>query len=125
MITTTQQEFRLRSVFNPAAVELLGRNIARVWPSFGWVYCDHQQFATLSFGGRNGLIHDTLRVYLPQVNYITDRDRHGFLACLKSGLRRRARRTFRSSAKFAAASPDAYKWLLLDTKRVDATIQPP
>jgi len=62
------QTFLLRDVFNPAAVEQLADNIARVWPAFdraGFVATVTSQLDALSFGGRNALIRDTLRAYLP------------------------------------------------------------
>jgi hypothetical protein len=68
-MTTTQQEFRLRDVFSPAAVELLAQRIARAWPAFdraGFASTINNQLEMLSFGGRNALIRDTLRAYLPQ-----------------------------------------------------------
>jgi 3-methyladenine DNA glycosylase AlkC len=63
-----EQPFLLRDVFNPAAVEQLADNIARVWPAFdrvGFVAAINSRLDTLSFGGRNALIRDTLRAYLP------------------------------------------------------------
>jgi hypothetical protein len=63
-----EQPFLLRDVFNPAAVEQLGTDIARAWPAFdrvGFVSAINSQLADLSFGGRNVLIRDTLRAYLP------------------------------------------------------------
>jgi 3-methyladenine DNA glycosylase AlkC len=66
---TTQQEFRLRDVFNGAAVEQLAHNIARAWPAFdrvAFASTINSQLEMLSFGGRNALIRDTLRAYLPQ-----------------------------------------------------------
>jgi 3-methyladenine DNA glycosylase AlkC len=66
---SVEQPFLLRDVFNPAAVEQLADTIARVWPAFdraGFVVTITSQLADLSFGGRNALIRDTLRAYLPQ-----------------------------------------------------------
>ena len=63
------QTFLLHGVFNPAAVEQLADNIVSVWPAFdraGFVATINNQLDALSFGGRNALIRDTLRVYLPQ-----------------------------------------------------------
>jgi 3-methyladenine DNA glycosylase AlkC len=63
-----QQEFLLRDVFNPAVVEQLSQRIARAWPAFdqaGFVAAVSSQLEALSFGGRNALIRDTLRAYLP------------------------------------------------------------
>jgi 3-methyladenine DNA glycosylase AlkC len=68
MTTTKGQPFLLRDVFNPAAVEQLADGIARVWPAFdraGFVATITSQLDALSFGGRNALIRDTLRAYLP------------------------------------------------------------
>lgn len=68
-MTTTQSEFRLRDVFNPAAVEQLAHGIAQAWPAFdraGFAATVNIQLEMLSFGGRNALIRDTLRAYLPQ-----------------------------------------------------------
>jgi hypothetical protein len=62
---TTQQAFRLRDVFNPAAVEQLAHNIARAWRAFdsvGFATTINSQLEMLSFGGRNALIRDMLRV---------------------------------------------------------------
>src|SRR5262249_32617251 len=56
---TTQQEFRLRDVFNPAAVEQLAHNIAQAWPAFdrvGFATTINSQLEMLSFSGRNALI---------------------------------------------------------------------
>jgi 3-methyladenine DNA glycosylase AlkC len=67
-MSTTQQDFRLRDVFSPAAVEQLARSIARAWPAFdaaGFAITINSQLEPLSFGGRSALIRDTLRVYLP------------------------------------------------------------
>jgi len=64
-----QQEFRLRDVFHPAAVEQLAHTIAQAWPAFdqeGFATTINRQLDALSFGGRNALIRDTLRAYLPQ-----------------------------------------------------------
>jgi 3-methyladenine DNA glycosylase AlkC len=64
-----QQGFRLRDVFSAAAVEQLAQNIARVWPSFDrtrFTTAINSQLDALSYGGRNVLIRDTLRAYLPQ-----------------------------------------------------------
>jgi 3-methyladenine DNA glycosylase AlkC len=64
-----EQPFLLRDVFNPAAVEQLGTDIAHAWPAFdraGFVATINSQLDALSFGGRNVLIRDTLRAYLPQ-----------------------------------------------------------
>jgi 3-methyladenine DNA glycosylase AlkC len=64
-----QQEFRLRDVFNPAAVERLAHSIGQAWPAFdraGFTLAINSQLHALSFGGRNALIRDTLRAYLPQ-----------------------------------------------------------
>lgn len=64
-----QQEFRLRDVFNSAAVEQLAHSIERAWPAFdgkGFATTISSQLPALSFGGRNALIRDTLRAYLPQ-----------------------------------------------------------
>src|SRR5919109_4694039 len=66
---TMQQEFRLRDVFNPAAVEQLAHSIALARPAFdrvGFATTINNQLHALSFGGRNALIRDTLRAYLPQ-----------------------------------------------------------
>jgi 3-methyladenine DNA glycosylase AlkC len=68
MTTTKEQPFLLRDVFNPAAVEQLADNLARAWPAFdrvGFVATINSQINTLNFGGRNALIRDTLRTYLP------------------------------------------------------------
>jgi hypothetical protein len=68
-MTTTPEEFRLRDVFNPAAVEQLAYSIARAWPAFdhaGFAATVNSQLEMFSFGGRNALIRDTLRTYLPQ-----------------------------------------------------------
>ena len=68
MTTTKEQQFLLRDVFNPAAVEQLAHNIARAWPAFdraGFVSTITSQLDALNFGGRNVLIRDTLRAYLP------------------------------------------------------------
>jgi 3-methyladenine DNA glycosylase AlkC len=68
-MTTTQEEFRLRDVFNSAAVEQLAHSIAWVWPAFdreGFASTINSQLEMLSFGGRNALIRDTLRAYLPR-----------------------------------------------------------
>jgi hypothetical protein len=64
-----QQEFRLRDVFNSAAVEQLAHSIERAWPAFdgkGFATTISSQLQALSFGGRNALIRDMLRAYLPQ-----------------------------------------------------------
>jgi hypothetical protein len=65
-----QQEFRLRDIFNPAAVEQLANIIAQAWPVFfyreGLATTINGQLEVLSFGGRNALIRATLRAYLPQ-----------------------------------------------------------
>jgi 3-methyladenine DNA glycosylase AlkC len=68
MTTTHEQPFLLRDVFNPAAVERLADGIARAWPAFdhaGFVATINNQLDSLNFGGRNALIRDTLRSYLP------------------------------------------------------------
>jgi 3-methyladenine DNA glycosylase AlkC len=68
MTTTHEQPFLLRNVFNPAAVEQLADGIVRVWPLFdraGFVATINGQLDALSFGERNALIRDTLRMYLP------------------------------------------------------------
>jgi 3-methyladenine DNA glycosylase AlkC len=68
MTSTHEQPFLLRDVFNPAAVEQLADGIVRVWPAFdrtGFVATITSQLDALSFGERNALIRDTLRVYLP------------------------------------------------------------
>jgi hypothetical protein len=59
MTTTKEQQFLLRDVFNPAAVEQLAHTIARVWPAFDrteFVATINNQLDALSFGGRNALI---------------------------------------------------------------------
>jgi 3-methyladenine DNA glycosylase AlkC len=64
-----EQTFLLRDVFNSAAVEQLADNIARTWPAFdrvGFVATINSRLDALSFGGRNALIRDTLRAYLPE-----------------------------------------------------------
>jgi 3-methyladenine DNA glycosylase AlkC len=68
MTTTHEQPFLLRDVFNLAAVAQLADTIARVWPAFdraGFVATINNQLDALNFGGRNALIRDTLRTYLP------------------------------------------------------------
>lgn len=68
-MTTTQSEFRLRDVFNPAMVEQLAHRITQAWPAFdraGFAATVNSQLEMLSFGGRNALIRDSLRAYLPQ-----------------------------------------------------------
>ena len=63
-----EQTFLLRDVFNPTAVEQLADTIVRAWSAFdraGFVATINSQLAHLSFGGRNALIRDTLRSYLP------------------------------------------------------------
>jgi 3-methyladenine DNA glycosylase AlkC len=66
--TVAEQTFLLRDVFNPTAVEQLADGIVRVWPAFdraGFVATINNQLDALNFGGRNVLIRDTLRAYLP------------------------------------------------------------
>jgi 3-methyladenine DNA glycosylase AlkC len=66
--TAVEQPFLLRDVFNPTAVEQLADNIARAWPAFdraGFATTINSRLADLSFGGRNVLLRDTLRAYLP------------------------------------------------------------
>jgi 3-methyladenine DNA glycosylase AlkC len=68
MTTLVEQPFLLRDVFNPVAIEQLADTVARAWPAFdraGFVVTINSQLADLSFGGRNALIRDTLRAYLP------------------------------------------------------------
>jgi 3-methyladenine DNA glycosylase AlkC len=63
------QMFRLRDVFNSTVVEQLANSIAHVWPIFdraAFITTITGQLDELSFGGRNALIRDTLRTYLPQ-----------------------------------------------------------
>jgi hypothetical protein len=91
-----EQPFLLRNVFNPAAVEQLADNIVRTWPMFdraGFVATINNQLDALSFGGRNALIRDTLRAYLPQdfaeaVHILLDALEPGIAHCELTGFDR-------------------------------------
>jgi 3-methyladenine DNA glycosylase AlkC len=64
-----KQDFQLRDVFNPAVVNQLADSIGETWPDFdraGFTQTINAQLESLSFGDRNKLIRDSLRLYLPQ-----------------------------------------------------------
>lgn len=62
------EKFQFRDVFNPALVNQLADNIARIWDAFerdAFVDAILPQLSALSFGDRNSLIADALHKHLP------------------------------------------------------------
>ncbi len=62
------EQFQLRDVFNPAAVERLAGGISRAWPEFkkdDFITDVNFSLPDLNFGDRNKLIINTLKQHLP------------------------------------------------------------